>query len=242
MANDTGPITNERSIEQVLEENIPHSPSKEEASSFVASVEEISPAAKKEDNHIIVIADSQSGKSEWPTSWIPSLNMTQSDKAILKSSNAWLSDSIINAAQLLLRRGNVLVGGLQNVNFGLTSSFEVETGEFVQIIHTGEGHWHVVSTIGTQHPDVNVFDSMYCHCSEHSKVQISNLLMTKKNTIQLHYNNVQMQSGRADCGLLAIAFATALLNGLHPGGYYFDQSLMRSHLLNCFERGEMVQL
>ena len=67
VANDTGPITNERSIEQVLEENIPHSPSKEEASSFVASVEEISPAAKKEDNHIIVIDDSQSGKSEWPT-------------------------------------------------------------------------------------------------------------------------------------------------------------------------------
>ena len=47
MANDTGPITNERSIEQVLEENIPHSPSKEEASSFVASVEEIRPAAKR---------------------------------------------------------------------------------------------------------------------------------------------------------------------------------------------------
>ena len=61
MANDTGPITNERSIEQVLEENIPHSTSKEEASSFVASVEEISPAVKKEDNHILVIDDSQSG-------------------------------------------------------------------------------------------------------------------------------------------------------------------------------------
>jgi hypothetical protein len=44
VANDTGPITNEISIEQV-EENIPHSPSKEEASSFVASKEEISPAA-----------------------------------------------------------------------------------------------------------------------------------------------------------------------------------------------------
>ena len=43
MANDTNPITNERSIEQV-EENIPHSPSKEEASCFLA-------AAKKEDNH-----------------------------------------------------------------------------------------------------------------------------------------------------------------------------------------------
>ena len=46
-------------------------------------------------------------------------------------------------------------------------------------------------------------------------------------------------SGQAGCGLFAIAFATALLNGLHPGAYYFDQSLMRSHLLNWFERGEM---
>ena len=156
--------------------------------------------------------------------------MTRSDKAILKSSNAWLSDSIRNAAQLLLKGEMHWLEGLQNVNFGLTNSFEVETGDFVQIIHTGEGHWQVVSTIGTQHPDVNVFDRMYCHCSEHSKVQISNLLMKKKNTIRLHYNNVQMQSGRADCGLFAIALATALLN----------QSLMRSHLLNCFERGEMA--
>ena len=48
-----------------------------------------------------------------------------------------------------------------------------------------------------------------------------------------------MQSGEADCGLFAIAFVNALWNGLHPGAYYFDQSLMRSHLLNCFERGEM---
>ena len=184
-----------------------------------------------------MIDDSQSG-SEWPTSWIPYLHMTQSDKAILESSNAWLSDSIINAAQLLLKRGNAPAGGLQNVNFGLTDSFEVETGGFVQIIHTGEAHWNVVSTIGTQHPDVNVFDSMYCHCPEHSKVQISNLLMTTKNTIRLHYNNVQMQSGQADCGLFAIAFATALLNGLHPGAYYFDQSLMRSHLLIVLRGGK----
>ena len=65
--------------------------------------------------------------------------MTQSDKAILKSSNAWLSDSIRNAAQLLLKGEMHWLEGLQNVNFGLTNSFEVETGDFVQIIHTGEG-------------------------------------------------------------------------------------------------------
>ena len=45
-----------------------------------------------------------------------------------------------------------------------------------------------------------------------------------------------MQSGEADCGLFAITFATALSNGLHPGAYIFDQSMMRSH---CFENGKI---
>ena len=42
-----------------------------------------------------------------------------------------------------------------------------------------------------------------------------------------------MESGEADCGLSAIAFATALSNGVHPGAYFFDQALMRPHLLKC---------
>jgi hypothetical protein len=64
-------------------------------------------------------------------------------------------------------RGNPLVIGLQNVN----NTFDVQTREFIQILHTGQGHWHVVSTIGTNHPEVNVFDSMYCHCSDHSNIK-----------------------------------------------------------------------
>ena len=88
---------------------------------------------------------------------------------------------------------------------------------------------------------------MLCHCPDHSKVQILSILMTKQaqfsssiyNNVQMQYNNVQMQSGQADCGLFAIAFATALSNGLHPGAYFFDQTLMRSHLLDCFEKGKI---
>ena len=79
----------------------------------------------------------------------------------------------------------------------------------------------------------------YCHCPDHSKVQISSILSTKEKTFKLQYNNVQMQSGEADCGLFAITFATALSNGLHPGAYIFDQSMMRSHLLHCFENGKI---
>ena len=77
---------------------------------------------------------------EWPTSRIPNLNITQADKETLTNSCAWLTDSIISAAQVLIKRGNTLVSGLQNVNLGLTDNFEIKTGEFIQILHTGQGH------------------------------------------------------------------------------------------------------
>ena len=38
-------------LNRYIGENIPHPPSKEEASCFLPSKEEISPAAKKKDNH-----------------------------------------------------------------------------------------------------------------------------------------------------------------------------------------------
>ena len=178
-------------------------------------------------------------KMEWPKSWISELYMTEADKEILNSPYEWVSDAIINAAQVLLKKGNSLIASLQSVNLGQTKSFTVQTGEFIQTIHSGESHWHVISTIGTEHPNIHVFDSMFCYCPNHSKVQISNLLATKRPIIRLQYVDVQMQSGQADCGIFAIAFATALSYGLHPGSYIFDQKLMRSHLLKCFQNGKL---
>ena len=141
-------------------------------------------------------------KSESPKSWIPDLNITLAYRDILINPSAWLSDAIINAAQKLLKRGNPLPPGLQNVNLGQTNSFTVQTGEFVQMLHTGQGHWHVVSSIGTKYPVVNIFDSMFRFCSDHSKVQIASILATKEPAIQLQYMDVQMQSGETDCGML----------------------------------------
>ena len=119
-------------------------------------------------------------KSEWPKSWIPDLNIALADRDILINPSARLSDAIINAAQKLLKRGNPSLPGLQNDNLGQTNSFTVQTGEFVQMLHTGQGHWHVVSTIGTKHPVANIFDSMFHFCSDHSKVQIASILATKE--------------------------------------------------------------
>jgi len=43
-----------------------------------------------------------------------------------------------------------------------------------------------------------------------------------------------MQEGYSDCGLFAIAFATALANGKQPGRCFFDQGIMRGHWCNVY--------
>ena len=75
-----------------------------------------------------------------PKPWIPDLELTQTDRDTLLSSIAWVTDSIVNAAQNLLKKANPRMAGFQSVALGLTMSFDVEPGEFVQILHSGHGH------------------------------------------------------------------------------------------------------
>lgn len=43
-----------------------------------------------------------------------------------------------------------------------------------------------------------------------------------------------------DCGLFAIAFATAEAHGKDPKACCFDQSAMRQHLYKCFSRRKLT--
>ena len=196
--------------------------------------------AVKAEQDVISVDDCMLNKDWWPKSWLPDLHLTEADRTRLTSPNAWLSDSIINAAQALLKTANPSMCGLQNVNLGQSNSYDVQRGEFVQIIHNGKDHWQVISTVGIKHPSVNVFDSLYCFCSDHSKVQIASLLLTNEHVIKLKYIDVQKQFGKADCGLFAVAFAVTLVNGLPPGSFFFEQCLMRKHLLQCLESGQLT--
>ncbi len=177
-------------------------------------------------------------KSKKP--WIPDLGLTETDRDTLLSSTAWLTNSIINAAQSLLKKVNPRMPGLQSVTLGLTMSFDVEPGEFVQILHNGCGHWHTISTVGTQHPEVQVYDSMYTCCPTACKALIASLLATNRSAIELKYMDVQMQLGSYDCSLFAIAFAAALAYGNQPGLFLFDQEKMRLHLRKCLEDGQIT--
>ena len=50
---------------------------------------------------------------------------------------------------------------------------------------------------------------------------------------------VQQQIAASDCGLFAIAFAVALVNGQDPAALTFDQGVMRQHLRLCLQRQQM---
>ena len=172
--------------------------------------------------------------------WLPDLGLSKRDQRTLLSPTAWLTDDIINVAQKLLKAQSPALSGFQNVGCGLTMNFSVETEEFVQIIHTGEGQWVTISTIGTVHPEVVVYDSIYTTLPMLAKAQIASLLATQQPTIRVKFMDVQMQSGSSDCGLFAIAYATALSFGLPPGMFQFEQPKMHSHLQTCLEEGRMT--
>ena len=112
--------------------------------------------------------------------------------------------------------------------------------EFVQIVNIGHNHWITLSTIGCQPGHINVYDSLHMTLSSDVKELIADLLQWKGNYITIHYCDVQWQVDGNDCGIFAIAFATAICNGDEPASIVFDQNNMRKHLKTCFDNGKLT--
>ena len=125
------------------------------------------------------------------------------------SLTGWLSDDIINAAQTTPHE-QFRIPGFQNAELGQYCGFNVEPDEFIQIVHNGKDHWVTISTIGTKHPEEFVYNSLYCTAPNEFQKQIAGLLHTQEKTITLKFAKVSMQKNGSDCGVYAIAFATAL--------------------------------
>ena len=58
-----------------------------------------------------------------------------------------------------------------------------------------------------------------------AKKQIAAMLTSEQAQIDVKMMNVQRQEGGSDCGLFAIAFATALVNGIQPASSIFTKML-----------------
>ena len=99
--------------------------------------------------------------------WIDSeiFTLSRSDKTIIESGN-WLTDDIIDAGHKILAaqfKKRFGTAGFQSVILGRTFSFDVETKEFVQVLHDGINHWLLVSTVGATPSSIMVYDSICMH-------------------------------------------------------------------------------
>ena len=94
---------------------------------------------------------------------------------------------------------------VETCNVGPNSSIYYSKGEFVQM---SNDHWVTISNIGCKPGTVNVFDSI-------PNNSVSSLL-SETYDIQLQFKQVQVQRGNSDCGVFAVAFATALCPGKDP--------------------------
>ena len=150
--------------------------------------------------------------------WLPKLNLFHTDKNVLET-NRWLNDTIIFAAQSILK-DQFSIHGLQSTHL---SQFQPVPpyNPFVQILHVHNSHWITVSNSSfgcgsTSHfgDCVKIYDSANpSNVSLTVQNTICSIMKPMSSTLTFEVVNVQSQMNTYDC---AIAFATEIAYGRNP--------------------------
>ena len=166
---------------------------------------------------------------------------------ILCSHSEWLSD-VVDAAQALLVKQFPDIMGLQSTVILQGSSYggyAPKDFPFVQIINV-KNHWVTLSNfvMDIMKPGIaNLYDSLHRKNSEIptivKKVTASLMFMEGNTSITVQLPKCKQQNGSSDCGLFAIANATALCFRINPSSCVWKQSKMRQHLASCISNGKM---
>ena len=101
----------------------------------------------------------------------------------------------------------------------------------VQILYVHGDHWITISNLKSDCDKIIVYDSIYFDIDEEVKGLINNLF--DEETEACTSKEMPKQKGGADSGEYAIAVAATLLHGTEIRKY--KSSLIRSHLIRCFE-------
>ena len=177
---------------------------------------------------------------------------TQEMKDILKSGE-WLTDEHIMLSQELLRSQFPQIGGFQSPllaeNDGFSPITDSAMNDAIQIHHVNQNHWVTSSSIRQQ---VTVYDSRFSggdlsSSLTHQLALIYRPLIVREEDgeevdahLDVNIPPVQQQSGLADCGVFAIAFALHTALGHRVPHLEFQQGKMRSHLLKCLTNGRLL--
>ena len=140
-----------------------------------------------------------------------------------------LDDLVIDTAQNLLKSQFPRLSGLQSTLLQSKQHRSLRSNDQLQVIHSRGDHWIVASTLSSEGV-VNVYDSVYSNVNKETKAIICNLFGTQSSVRSVP---IPRQMGGQDCGLYAIAIATALAFGEDPVAMKFRLVSLRSHLVEC---------
>ena len=146
----------------------------------------------------------------------------------------------INFSQRLLKSKFPEINGLQSTLLQAKNHVSKEPNHNkLQVIHCKEtDHWVTATTIGCETGVIEVYDSLYITLDKPSSIVVANWFYSKDQPFKIRVVRPQKQSGGADCGVFAIAFATSIAIN-HKVNTKFEQARMRAHLASCIEKQKL---
>ena len=170
------------------------------------------------------------------------LDMPTRSQLEILTTNAWLDDSLMDLGQKMLSQQYPHISGFQSVVLSEKFAFVPQPDEFIQILNLNNNHWIVISTIGCPAATVNVYDSLHCTLPSRAQRVVADILQCQSTHITVRYPDVQWQSNSHDCGLFALANATALCARLDPCTLSFEHARMRDHYLELHKSWDSAAL
>lgn len=114
---------------------------------------------------------------------------------------------------------------------------KLDTG--IQIIHCHGCHWVTAHKYAPSVDVVRIYDSLYNTADDIVKTVTKNLFGGSVR-VEMVAHMQKQQSHSNNCGLFAIAIATAILFKSNLEKLSFKEEEMREHLVCCFERAAIT--
>lgn len=194
--------------------------------------EQIEPMRKKGDNEVATNAGSGDHM------WISDLHLFKEQEAQLLQ-GMWLDDAVINAARTLLKTQFPTLSGFQSTQVVAANRADVLGGGAIQIVHTRTNNW-VCIHVEEDRAGVRLYNSLYSSIPMSTVDHILQLVHPMTERISIKSMMMQTQKGSSDCGLFAVAVATALCHHYDPTVCRWIQEDMRQQLASCLVMGEIT--
>ena len=191
-------------------------------------------SSEDDDDDVTVVATGQGNQNKTGALAI----LTQDQFDLICNPRGWLDCVIKQQAHILLHNENLNIASFQRPTLGPVRNFDIVSGEFVQILHSGNSHWVCVSFIRCPPGHVKLCDSLYSAAIRQEIEQQTNDLLGKR-LLSLVPASVQQQSNGSNCGIFAFAFAACLVFGIDCHEM-FGVPIMRPQLADCLRNKKSV--